>query len=142
MPTSMIAAPGLIQSPRTISVLPMAAIKISACRTTPAISLVREWQTVTVAFFPINNNAAGMPTIFERPKHHCVRAFNFYTGFFKEINTAIRRARHEQRLASLLSQPTNIQRGKSIHIFFDVDERKNALFIQYETAWATAPKFR
>ncbi len=67
MPTSMMAAPGLTQSPRTNSVLPMAAIRISAWRTTAAMSLVREWQTVTVAFLPISNSAAGIPTMFERP---------------------------------------------------------------------------
>ena len=40
---------------------------ISAWRTMLAMSLVREWQTVTVALRASKSNAAGMPTIFERP---------------------------------------------------------------------------
>src|SRR3954452_10652682 len=43
MPTSMTVAPGLIQSPRTISGRPTAATRISARRHSPARSWVREW---------------------------------------------------------------------------------------------------
>src|SRR4030065_368892 len=67
MPTSMTYAPGLIQSPRIISVRPIAAITISPDRTTPGRSLVFEWQIVTVAFSLTSRSAAGMPTMFERP---------------------------------------------------------------------------
>ena len=49
MPTSITVAPGLIQSPRTISGRPTAAISTSARRQTSGRSRVREWQIVTVA---------------------------------------------------------------------------------------------
>ncbi len=48
MPTSMTIAPGLTQSPRTISALPTAATSTSARRATTGRSRVREWAMVTV----------------------------------------------------------------------------------------------
>ena len=110
MPTSMTAAPGLIQSPRTISVRPMAAIRMSAWRTTPGRSRVREWQTVTVAFLPISSRAAGMPTMFERPEHDRVRPLDLHPGLFEQVDAAVRRAGHEERLATFLGQAADVDR--------------------------------
>ena len=67
MPTSITVAPGLIQSPLTISGRPTAAIKTSARRQTAARSRVREWQTVTVASALTRRLAIGRPTRIERP---------------------------------------------------------------------------
>ena len=67
MPTSITIAPGLIQSPRTISGLPIAAISMSARRHTAGKSRVLEWAMVTVAFSASSNCATGLPTILERP---------------------------------------------------------------------------
>src|SRR6185369_5152322 len=50
MPTSITVAPGLIQSPRTISGRPIAATSRSALRHTAGKSRVLEWAIVTVAF--------------------------------------------------------------------------------------------
>ena len=50
MPTSITVAPGLIQSPRTISARPTAATTMSDRRTTSGRSRVREWAMVTVQF--------------------------------------------------------------------------------------------
>src|SRR6185369_14008375 len=61
IPTSMTVAPGLIQSPRTISGRPIAATTMSARRTTSGRSRVREWQMVTVAFSLSNSAAIGLP---------------------------------------------------------------------------------
>lgn len=67
MPTSITAAPSLIQLPLTISGRPHAAITTSACRQMSAALGVREWMTVTVASSLISSSAAGMPTMLERP---------------------------------------------------------------------------
>mmetsp|Transcript_23997 Transcript_23997/g.48802 ORF Transcript_23997/g.48802 Transcript_23997/m.48802 type:complete len:202 (-) Transcript_23997:279-884(-) len=67
IPTSMTTAPGLIQSPWTISAEPMAATTMSARRTCSERFFVLEWQTVTVPFMNCNRCATGMPTMFERP---------------------------------------------------------------------------
>ena len=67
IPTSMTVAPGLIQSPGTISGRPMAAIRMSARRHSSARSLVRECATVTVASAVSSSAAIGRPTIADRP---------------------------------------------------------------------------
>mmetsp|Transcript_9477 Transcript_9477/g.15050 ORF Transcript_9477/g.15050 Transcript_9477/m.15050 type:complete len:221 (-) Transcript_9477:494-1156(-) len=67
IPTSMTTQPGFSQSPLTISALPSAATKMSACCTFSFKSLVREWHTVTVAFMDCSSAATGIPTMFERP---------------------------------------------------------------------------
>ena len=67
MPTSITVAPGLIQSPGTISGRPTAATTISARRTTAGRSLVRECAIVTVQLSRSSSCAIGLPTMFERP---------------------------------------------------------------------------
>mmetsp|Transcript_2752 Transcript_2752/g.5584 ORF Transcript_2752/g.5584 Transcript_2752/m.5584 type:complete len:258 (-) Transcript_2752:276-1049(-) len=67
IPTSITTAPGLIQSPRTYSALPTAAIMMSAFRHFSAVSFVREWQHVTVPFIDCSSAQIGMPTMFDRP---------------------------------------------------------------------------
>ena len=88
MPTSMTVAPGLSHSPLTKPAFPIAATTMSACekemkfapvmagggqcrkrtsRTVVAMSAVREWHTVTVAFSASRRWATGMPTMLERP---------------------------------------------------------------------------
>jgi len=92
MPTSMTVAPGFSHSPLTKPALPIANDRCPPARggepvvmtqwgrgqrgpsspaltsrTIEAISPVREWQTVTVAFSPRRRCATGMPTMFERP---------------------------------------------------------------------------
>ena len=75
MPTSITVAPGLIQSPRTISGLPTAAIRISASaadrRPGRACGNGRP--------SPCNSHATaaaaiGLPTMLERPEHHGSRS--------------------------------------------------------------------
>src|SRR6266852_6193014 len=66
-PTSMTIAPGLIQSPRTISARPAATYSRSARRHTAGICRVREWAMVTVAFSASSSWASGLPTMLERP---------------------------------------------------------------------------
>ena len=72
MPTSMTTAPGLIQSARTCSGRPMAAIRMSACAGDRGRRLGSPvWQTVTVASPPCpfwsSSSAIGLPTICDRP---------------------------------------------------------------------------
>ena len=67
MPTSITAAPGLIQSPRTNSCLPIATTRISAWRLSAGRSRVREWAMVTVQLSRSRSCATGRPTRFERP---------------------------------------------------------------------------
>src|SRR5690606_34918794 len=67
MPTSTTVAPGLTQSPLTISGRPTAATRISALRHRAGKSCVREWAMVTVAFACSNRFAIGLPTILDRP---------------------------------------------------------------------------
>ena len=131
MPTSITAAPGFIQSPRTISVRPMAAIRISAWRTTAGRSRVREWHTVTVAFRPISSNAAGIPTIFERPSTTAFAPSILIPILFKQVDAAIGCTGHEERLSSFLGQATDVDRGETVHIFFDIDQRENPVPRQY-----------
>ena len=83
IPTSMTTTPGLIQSPRTIWVLPIAAIRMSACRTTPGKSFVREWQTVTVAFFPIKQQSHRHTLRVRASEHHRVRALRSSHPIFR-----------------------------------------------------------
>ena len=52
MPTSITTAPGLTMSAVTNFALPMATMRMSACRVTAGRSRVRLWQTVTVASPP------------------------------------------------------------------------------------------
>mmetsp|Transcript_4243 Transcript_4243/g.15655 ORF Transcript_4243/g.15655 Transcript_4243/m.15655 type:complete len:251 (+) Transcript_4243:283-1035(+) len=63
----MIAAPFLIQFFFTMCALPAAAMMISAFRQIFSGFFVRECTTVTVQSFFISINAAGMPTMFDRP---------------------------------------------------------------------------
>src|SRR5215831_18510068 len=95
IPTSMTVAPGLIQSPRTISGRPMAATSTSARRQTEGRSLVREWVMVTVAFSAKRSCATGLPTMFERPATTASRPASV-NGLGKN-HTAHRGARHERR---------------------------------------------
>mmetsp|Transcript_3769 Transcript_3769/g.7011 ORF Transcript_3769/g.7011 Transcript_3769/m.7011 type:complete len:213 (-) Transcript_3769:19-657(-) len=67
MPTSITVAPGLTQSPRTISARPTAATRISARRHTSARSLVREWAMVTVQLSANKSCPIGLPKRLERP---------------------------------------------------------------------------
>ena len=67
MPTSTTTAPGLSIAPVMRPGLPAATTTMSARRTLSARSVVREWQTVTVASSLTSRNAAGMPTTAERP---------------------------------------------------------------------------
>ncbi len=71
VPTSMTAAPGLTMSGVTNFGLPIAAIRISACLVIDGRSLVRLWQSVTVAFAPLfaweSMIDSGRPTIWLRP---------------------------------------------------------------------------
>ena len=67
MPTSITVAPGLIQSPRTISGRPTAANSRSARRATAGRSRVFECATVTVAFSASSSWISGLPTMLERP---------------------------------------------------------------------------
>ena len=67
MPTSITVAPGLIQSPRTISGRPIAAISNRRAGTPPANRASWNAQSVTVAFSASSNCATGLPTMLERP---------------------------------------------------------------------------
>ncbi len=67
MPTSITVAPGLIQSPLTISARPTAATRMSASRQMPGRSLEREWAMVTVQSAASSSWAIGLPIRFERP---------------------------------------------------------------------------
>mmetsp|Transcript_31537 Transcript_31537/g.54376 ORF Transcript_31537/g.54376 Transcript_31537/m.54376 type:complete len:225 (+) Transcript_31537:131-805(+) len=67
IPTSITTAPGLIQSPRTYSAIPTAAMMISAFRHFSAVSFVREWQHVTVPFIDCSSAQTGIPTMLDRP---------------------------------------------------------------------------
>src|SRR5271157_3747654 len=63
-------------------------------------------------------------------KHHRIGAFDWNSCFIKQINATIRCAWDEQRLASLLSQPPNVDRRETIYIFFYADELQNTFFIK------------
>src|SRR5712692_1235618 len=67
MPTSITAAPGRTQPGSTIAARPMAAMTMSARRTTSGRFRVFEWQMVTVAFACISSSAMGLPTMSLRP---------------------------------------------------------------------------
>src|SRR5438132_2618475 len=68
VPTSITAAPGLIQSGSTKPAFPMAATTISARRRTSGRPRVLEWQIVTVALACIRRSAMGLPTMSLRPR--------------------------------------------------------------------------
>jgi len=63
MPT-LTTAPRFSQAPLTKLGLPHAPTTMSASRTLPAMSAVREWQMVKVAFLCISRSEMGRPTIF------------------------------------------------------------------------------
>jgi hypothetical protein len=67
MPTSMTAAPGFTQSPRTRRGRPTAATSTSASAQSRARSRVREWAMVTVALRWRRSSAIGLPTMLLRP---------------------------------------------------------------------------
>ena len=95
MPTSITVAPGLIQSPLTISGRPTAATTISARRTTLGRSRVRECAIVTVQLSASSSCAIGLPTMFERP-----------------ITTASRPDRSPSRSLSSIRQPSGVHGTK------------------------------
>src|SRR5436190_6702820 len=97
MPTSITAAPGLIQSPRTSSGLPIATTRMSAVRQSAAKSRVREWPMVTVQSARSSSCATGRPTRVERP-----------------ITTACLPLNDPSVSASSIEQPSGVQgTGKS-----------------------------
>ena len=71
MPTSMTAAPGLIQEPRISCGWPIAATTMSAVRTMSASPLVCEWHTVTVAFSRKSSCDTGRPYSGRRRRRAC-----------------------------------------------------------------------
>ena len=78
VPTSITAAPSLIQSPFTSSGLPIAATTMSAVEQSSCALGVLECRTVTVASLLVRSIATGMPTILLRPTT---------TAFLPEIST-------------------------------------------------------
>ena len=88
IPTSTTAAPGLIQSPRTISGRPTAATSTSAWRQRAGRSRVREWATVTVALWAVRNRAMGFPTIRLRPTTTASRALQGHPGPVEQAHDA------------------------------------------------------
>ena len=91
MPTSITAAPGLIQSPRTICGRPVAAIRISAPRAIAGRSRDLECATVTVQSAASSSCAIGRPTIADRP-----------------ITSAFSPARLPSVSSSSIMQPTDV----------------------------------
>ena len=67
MPTSITVAPGLSQSPRTISGPADGGDDDVGAADGAGRSRVREWAMVTVQFARSSSCAIGLPTMFERP---------------------------------------------------------------------------
>src|SRR5207247_1265694 len=73
-PTSMTTAPGFTMSPVTNSGLPIATMRMSACRVTALMSRVREWHTVTVALqHPLGRDVLGERQLHQDPVDLVVR---------------------------------------------------------------------
>ncbi len=76
VPTSMTVAPTATCSRPISPARPAATTSTSAVAVTLARSLVREWQTVTVASRESSSCATGLPTTAERPTTTARRPLN------------------------------------------------------------------
>ena len=119
MPTSITVAPGLIQSPRTISGGPS---RRPACRRgahTAGKSSVLEWAMVTVAFSASSNCATGLPTMLERPITTASSPASEACTVLASTHAAERRARHQARQPA--GEPAGIERMESVHVLVRID---------------------
>ena len=128
MPTSITAAPGLIQSPRTNSGLPIATTRMSAVRQSAGRSRVREWAMVTVQSARSSSCATGRPTRFERPITTAVCAGERRPGCRAAASTrrAACRAR-ESRAARRRdrAQPADIDGMEAVDILGRIDRQQH-----------------
>ena len=62
-------------------------------------------------------------------QHHGVRAFDLDAHLFEQVDAAVGGAGHEQRFAAFLRQAADVERREAVHVFFDADQRKDALFV-------------
>ena len=92
MPTSITVAPGLIQSPRTISGRPTAANRMSARRQTAGRSRVFECATVTVAFSASRSCDQRLADDVGAADHHGLHAFERAVHGLRQHDAAERRA--------------------------------------------------
>ena len=94
MPTSITVAPGLIQSPFTISGRPTAATTMSARRTTPGRSRVREWAIVTVQLSPSSKLGHRLADDVRPADHHGLHPRQVAVKVAQQHQAAKRRAGH------------------------------------------------
>ena len=119
MPTSITIAPGLIQSPRTISGVPMAATsKIGA----PA----HRRQIARLGMGDGDGGVLGEQQLRHRladdvgaADHHRLHAGERGMHRFRQPHAAERRARHQRRQAA--RQPPDIERVEAVHVLGRVD---------------------
>ena len=128
MPTSITAAPGLIQSPRTNSGLPIATTRMSAWRQSAGRSRVREWAMVTVQSARSSSCATGRPTRFERPITTAWLAGQRAQRVVQQHRAAERRAGHrevERRAGRDRAQPADIDRMEAVDILVRIDGQQH-----------------
>ena len=119
MPTSITVAPGLIQSPRTISGRPTAATSEIGAADDGGRSRLRECAIVTVQFAASSNCATGLPTIFERPMTTASRPFRLGCTDLRQDQAAERRARNEGGRAD--REPAGIDRMEAVDVLGRID---------------------
>ena len=110
----------------------MAAMRMSADRQISARFLLREWQTVTVAFafrrFLREDQRDGPTDDAAATEHDDVRPFNLDATADEKLVHTCRRARHETgRITE--RQLADVQRMKPVHILGRIDRREN-LFLR------------
>ncbi len=122
MPTSMTVAPGLIQSPRTISARPIAATTMSASRTTDGRSRVFEWAIVTVQFSSRRSCAIGLPTRVGAAEDHRVQPRESAPDRLADEKHAAEPAcTAPSALPIPVGEPAGIDRMKAVDVLFRPD---------------------
>ena len=120
MPTSITVAPGLIQSPRTISgAADRGDDDVGAAHDARAGRGSCEWATVTVALSPISSCAIGLPTMFERPITTASSPARSPSSCLEQVQAAERRARHERRQPG--REPAGIHRMEAVDVLAGLD---------------------
>ena len=119
MPTSMTAAPGLIQSPRIICGRPTAATSTSAARHSAGRSRVRECATVTVALRADQQQRHRLADDQAAPTTTRPAPSSGDAGAVEQPHHAARRAGHRARLAA--HQAAEVDRREPVHVLVGVD---------------------
>ncbi len=79
--------------------------------------------------FADQQQRSGHPDNVRAAQNDGVGALDFDANLFEQVNTAKGRTGHKKRLTAFLGQPADIQWRETVHIFFEINQRQNALLI-------------